>query len=234
MRALKCIIVDDNEVELLMAKYMVSTCDFLEVVAAVKNAEEALPFLEKGLDVAFLDIDLDGMSGIELRKLFMDIPACVFISSHLEFALESFELDALDFISKPLKRERFDRTLQKLRDYFDMREKSGFYDMIVGQQKINIKQGHDVVQVNITDIKYLEALKDYTRIITPDRRFCVLKSIGLLLKEEGFDNFVRIHRSYAIPKNLVTKKASQEVVLDNFWKLPIGRAYKANLDFFDL
>jgi len=233
MRKLRCFAVEDNELDGLMLQHVLKQYDCFELVGLVNSPEKAFPLPEK-IDVLFLDIDLPGMNGIEFRKKMMDIPACVFISSHPEFALESFEVDAIDFISKPLKKERFDSTASRLVDYFSMKEKSNFYDMMLGNKSLNIKEGHDIIQLNIDDIKYLEALKDYTRLITHQRKYYILKSLGQLLKENSFGHFIRIHKSYAVPKHLITKKTSTDVTVENNWNLPLGRAYKNNLSFFDI
>ena len=233
MKKIKCIIVEDQEVDRLMLQHLVKQQDILELVAAVDCAEHAKVFLDESIDLLFLDIDLPGISGIEIRKIYQKIPACIFISSHPEYAIETFELDTLDFISKPLKKERFDYSINKLMDFFSMKEKSDYFDILTGSQFLKIKEGHNVVQIKISDIIYLEALKDYTRLITSQKKHCVLSSIGQILKEQHFSGFVRIHKSYAVPKHLITQKNSYEITVNSIIKLPIGRAYKENLRFFD-
>ena len=233
MKTIRCCIVEDNEIDQLMLTHFVKQFPFLDLVGVFSSAE-AFSSKEENVDLLFLDVDLPGSSGIELRKMMMHIPACIFVSSHPEFALESFEVDALDFISKPLKKERFESSMNRLTDYFRMREKSQHYDVMMGNRILHIKEGHDVVQLDIEEIKYLEALKDYTRLITQAKKYYVLKSIGNLLQDKNFDNFIRIHKSYAVPKHLITKKSSTEITLENQKNLPVGRAYKENLSFFDV
>jgi len=233
MKKIKCIIIEDQEVDRLILQHLIKQHDVLELVAAVNSEESAKPFLNQPIDLIFLDIDLPERSGIEIRKAYQKIPACIFVSSHPEYAIETFELDTLDFISKPLKKERFEYAVNKLKDFFSMREKSEFFDILTGSQFLKIKEGHDTVQIKISDIIYLEALKDYTRLITSQKKHCVLSSIGQILKEDHFSNFVRIHKSYAVPKHLITRKNSYEVIINDNVNLPVGRAYKDNLSFFD-
>lgn len=233
MKKIRCIVIEDQEIDRLMLQHLIKQHGILELVAAVDSAENAKPFLDDSIDLLFLDIDLPEMSGIEIRKTYQKIPACIFISSHPEYAIETFELDTLDFISKPLKKERFDYSINKLLDFFSMKEKSEYFDILTGSQFLKIKEGHNVVQIKISDIIYLEALKDYTRLITTQKKHCVLSSIGQILKDDHFSNFVRIHKSYAVPKHLITRKNSYEVVINSNINLPIGRAYKDNLSFFE-
>lgn len=233
MKKIRCIIVEDQEIDRLMLQHLVKQQDILELVAAVDSAENAKALINDTVDLLFLDIDLPDCSGIEMRKMYQHVPACIFISSHPEYAVETFELDTLDFISKPLKKERFDYSVNKLADFFSMKEKSEYFDILTGSQFLNIKEGHETVQIKISDIIYLEALKDYTRLITAQKKHCVLSSIGQILKDRHFSTFVRIHKSYAVPKHLITRKNSYEVMLShNNISLPIGRAFKDNLNFF--
>lgn len=225
--------IDDEEVDRLMLQHLIKQEPILELVVAVDSIESAKAFIDNSIDLLFLDIDLPQMSGIEIRKAYQKIPACIFISSHPEYAIETFELDTLDFISKPLKKERFEYSIHKLTDFFSMKEKSEYFDLLSGSQFLKIKEGHQTVQIKISDIIYLEALKDYTRLITAQKKHCVLSSIGQILKENHFSNFVRIHKSYAVPKHLITRKNSYEVIINSTINLPIGRAYKDNLSFFE-
>src|SRR5690606_9216476 len=108
-----------------------------------------------------------------------------------------------------------------------------YFDALIGENCIKIKEGGNVYQIKVSDILYLEALKDYTRIVTTERKHCILDSLGNILHKSYFDSFVRIHRSYAVPKHLIRSKNTHEVELVEQIKLPIGRAYKDNLSFFE-
>ncbi|WP_262150496.1 LytR/AlgR family response regulator transcription factor [Chryseobacterium foetidum] len=232
-REIKCIIVEDDELDRLVLKQHLKGYKNIIVEGVFGSAEEAVSAISSETDVLILDIDLPGITGIELRKICKNVPACIFISSHPEYAIDTFELDTLDFISKPLKAARFDYAMQKLTDFFEMKEKSEGFDALIGENTVKIKDGNEIFQIRISDILYFEALKDYTRIITADKKHCILDSIGNLLQKEHFSNFVRIHRSFAIPKHHIRKKSAHEVEIVQQIKLPIGRAFKANLDFFN-
>lgn len=229
---IKCIIVEDEELDRLVLQQHLKKYPNIEIVGLFDSAEKALPFINSPIELIILDIDLPGMNGIELRKHIQKIPACIFISSHPEYAIDSFELDTLDFITKPLRAERFQYAMQKLFDFFEMKEKSESFDILVGKNHINIKDGTDIFKIKINDILYLEALKDYTRIITSEKKHCILDSIGNLLQKTDFNTFIRIHRSFAVPKHHIRSKNAHEIELVHNIKLPIGRAYKNNLDFF--
>jgi two-component system, LytTR family, response regulator LytT len=230
---IKCLIIDDDELDRLVLLHYLKQYENIEVIACLDSAEKAIPFLDFSIDLLITETSLEGMNGLEFRKLAHKIPACIFISSYSEFAIETYELNTLDFIMKPLKPERFHQSMQKLFDFFEMKEKCECFDALLGENSIKIKEGCNIYQVKITDILYLEALKDYTRIITPEKKHCILDSIGNILHKTHFDSFIRIHRSFAVPKHLIRSRNNHEVELVHQIKLPIGRAYKENLSFFE-
>lgn len=227
-------IVEDDELDRLVLHQHLKKFENITIVGSYDSAEKAMKDLNVPADVLFLDIDLPGMNGIEFRKMTQKIPACIFVSSHTEYAIDTFELDTLDFMTKPLKSDRFQHSIQKLFEFFEMKEKSESFDALTGENQIKVKDGNSIFQIKISDILYLEALKDYTRIITSEKKHCILDSIGNLLHKNHFDSFVRIHRSFAVPKHYIRSKNTHEVELVHKIKLPIGRAYKSNLDFFSL
>jgi two-component system, LytTR family, response regulator LytT len=230
---IKCMIIDDDELDRLVLHHYIKQYDNIEIVGTFDSAEKAISYLDLPIDLLFTEINLKGMNGLEFRKLAHKIPACIFISSNPELAIDTFELDTLDFIAKPLKTERFQYSMQKLFEFFEMREKCECFDTLLGENSIKIKEGSNIHQVKITDILYLEALKDYTRIVTPEKKHCILDSLGNLLHKNFFDSFVRIHKSYAVPRHLIRSKTAHVVELIHQIKLPIGRTYKDNLSFFD-
>lgn len=229
---IRCMIIDDDELDRLVLQRYIKQYENIEIVASFDSAEKAIPYLELPIDLLITETNLKGMNGLELRKLAHKIPACIFVSSHPELAACVFEMNTLDFITKPLTTERFHYSMQKLFDFFKVKEKCECYDAILGEDFINLKESGNIFQVRKTDILYLEALKDYTRIITLEKKHCILDSLGNLLHKSFFDSFVRIHRSYAVPRHLIRGKNCHEIELTHQIKLPIGRAYKDNLSFF--
>jgi DNA-binding LytR/AlgR family response regulator len=225
-----CIIVDDDEIDRLTIQSYARKVLFLQIEGVFSSPVEALAFAQKNPpDVLFLDIDMPGLSGLELRQQLQDIPACIFITSHPEYALESFEAAAIDFLVKPLGKERFDKAMTRLNDYLEIRHKAELLDYTLGEDTLFIKDGHQQIKLQLHNIIYLEALKDYTSIVTQDKKYCVLSSLGNLLKEREFRSFIRIHRSYAVQKHFIHKITPKEVMVNDLF-LPIGRTYKETLD----
>ncbi|KPE51738.1 LytR/AlgR family response regulator transcription factor [Chryseobacterium indologenes] len=230
---IRCMIIDNDELDRLVLQHHIRQYENIEIIASFDSAEKAVPYLEFPIDLLISETSMNGMGGLEFRKLAHKIPACIFISSQPELAVAAFDLNALDFITKPLQADRFQNSIQRVFDFFETKEKCKCFDAILGENCIKIKENGNISQIRITDILYLEALKDYTRIITHEKRHCILNSLGSLLHKSIFSSFVRIHRSYAIPRHLIRGKNCHEVELIYNIKLPIGRTYKNNLSFFD-
>jgi two-component system, LytTR family, response regulator len=225
-RIYNCIIADDHEIDRLSVAAAVKKHSFMQVTGVYSSAEETLASLTKTLpDIAFFDIDMPGISGLELRKQLVDIPVCVFITSYPDYAVDSFELDALDFIVKPLKAERFAKTAERIKAYLEIKYKASLLDVTLGADTIFIKEGHEQVKLSLHEVIYLEALKDYTIIVTAQKKYSVLSTLGNVLKEKPFDQFVRIHRSYAVQKHFIERIKAQEILVSNI-VLPVGRNYK--------
>lgn len=232
MKPFDCIIVDDDEMDRLVVVSYAKRFSILNIVGVFDSAEKALVFLEENsVDVAFLDIELKNASGLELRKKALSIPVCVFITSHSESAAESFELQTLDFIVKPFKFPRFEQTVNRIEEFMEVRTKANLFEASIGGDVVYVKTGHDQIKVKLHEILYLEALKNYTILVTENKRHCVLSNLGEILQEEKFGSFIRIHRTYAVQKQFIQKIATQEVELHNQIKLPVGRSFKENLNF---
>ncbi|SCY48278.1 LytR/AlgR family response regulator transcription factor [Flavobacterium caeni] len=230
MATYNCIIIDDDEIDRITVVAFVKKFPELNIVGVFDNAASALPAIEtQDVQILFLDIDMPGLSGIDFRKHAAHVPVCIFITAHPEHAVESFELDTLDFVVKPLKLDRFAQTVARIQDYLELKHKAQLFEASIGGDTIYIKEGHEQTKVKLHDILYLEALKDYTKIVTPQKRHCVLSSIGMLLKEDNFNSFIRVHRSYAVQKQFIKKILTNEVMLNNDVVIPVGRSYKDNL-----
>jgi two-component system, LytTR family, response regulator len=232
MVVMNCLIIDDDEIDRLTVVSFAKRFPNLNIVGVFENAQDALPILEKeAIDILFLDIDMPNLSGLEFRKKAMKVPVCIYITAHPEHAVESFELETLDFIVKPIKFDRFSQTMVRITEFMEIKQKALLFESSIGGDIIYIKEGHEQTKVKLHDILYLEALKDYTLVVTQQKRHCVLSSIGNLLKEAHFNSFVRIHRSFAVQKQYIKKITTTDVELNNNTIIPLGRSYKDSLNF---
>jgi two-component system, LytTR family, response regulator len=230
-KVFNCIIVDDDELDRLMLVSLARKYPFMHITGIFSTPADALAFIRQSPlpDILLLDIDMPEMSGLELRNELLDIPACIFVTSHPEFALEGFEAAALDYIVKPLKAERFAKAMERLEEFLTLHFKAALLDYTLGADTLFIKDGMNKIKLQLHDILYLEALKDYTGIVTREKKLSVRMPLGNLLKEQGFLNFVRIHRSYAIQRHFIRDVSSRGIRVNEKF-LPIGRSYKETVE----
>ncbi len=232
MKTLNCLIIDDDEIYRLTLTSFAKQHPRLNIVAVLKTAVDAIKFIENNdIDILFLDIDMPLINGIEFRKKALDVPICIFITSHPDYAIESFELDTLDYIIKPIKFERFNQTMQKIYDYIELLQKAKLFELTIGGDTIFIKEGYKEIKIKLHEILYLEALKDYTTIVTSEKKYHIISNLGTVLKQPNFLCFIRIHRSFAVQKHFIKTICANEIVLNNEAILPIGRSFKDNLNF---
>jgi two-component system LytT family response regulator len=230
MEKIRCIIVDDIEIDRLTVQSYISRFPSFEMLGSFSSSAAALAALEKNqVDVLFLDIDMPGGNGIELRKKAIEVPVCVFITSHPEYAIDSYELEALDYLVKPLHIDRFTQTVKRIEHFMEIKNKASLFEASIGGDTVFIKEGHSETKVKLPDILYLEALKNYTLIVTAQKKHRVLLNIGTLLKDDNFQTFIRIHRGFAVQKHFIHRITAQEVFLADNLTIPVGRNYKDNL-----
>lgn len=228
-----CIIVDDTEIDRLTTLHFCKQISFLNTPQIFSNGNDALEYCSNNpVDIAFLDIDMPDISGLDLKKHLTNLIASVFVTNHPEYALEGYELQALDYMIKPINQERFLRCCNRLKEYLELKHKAELLDYTLGADMVIIKEGHQQHKLPLHEIMYLEALKDYTGIVTKAKKYCVLSPISNLLKENAFKNFIRIHRSYAVQKHFIQQYSSKEIIINNI-SLPIGRSYKDEIQLLN-
>lgn len=227
---IRFIAIDDNPLDLLFLEEMVSAYPFLENCGTFNNpveGYEAQQYIKP--DLVFLDIEMPAFTGIELlRKFRNDVPMAVFITSHPDFALEGFELSALDYVLKPIMEQRFAATVARISDFWEMRQKSAAYEVLFEQDTLTIKEGHNQVKLAQRDIIYLEAMQDYTKIVTPAKNYMTLSSLSCFMEQLPADRFLRVHRSYAVSLGRIRELRHSELVCDRAI-IPIGKTYRSAL-----
>jgi DNA-binding LytR/AlgR family response regulator len=155
-------------------------------------------------------------------------PICVFVTAHSSYALESYEAHGFDFILKPATEERLGKTMARIGEYIDVKTKAELYDANFEHQGILLKEGTTTHRLELKDILYVEALKDYTKVVTKARKYITLSNLKHFMDQLPAADFIRIHRSYAVAKNKI-EKASREEVTINHTALPVGKTYKQAL-----
>jgi DNA-binding LytR/AlgR family response regulator len=230
MEKITCIIVDDNPMDLDYLEQLVLMQPSLTLLHKCDNvidAKERISLLKP--QVLFLDIDMPLLSGIALFKSFDYEPVCVFVTSHSEYAWESYEAMAFDFILKPVMIERFKKVMERVNQYFDIKNKLiDFESGNIEENFIVIKEGYNKHKIKIEDIVYLEALKDYTKIVTVNKKVMVLRNLKQFLEQLPSEKFARVHRSFAVAVDKITKIDQHYIQLNDF-AIPVGKTFKQQI-----
>ncbi len=222
------IAIDDNAVDLLILKEYSATFPFLVHCGSFATAAEGLAAAEAVKpDLIFLDIEMPEQSGLDiLRKLKQKVPIAIFITSHPEFALEGFELSALDYILKPLTAERFLNTARRIEEYWEMKQKAILYEVLFEKESLTIKDGYSQIKLPQQDIIYLEAMQDYTKIVTEKKNYLTLATLTGFLEKITNDNFLRVHRSYAVAVKKIKELHADKIICGNA-TIPVGKTYRS-------
>ncbi len=154
MSLFNCVIIDDDEIDRLTVLSFAKKFPVLNILGSFSSAAEAMPVIDKEkVDILFLDIDMENESGLDLRKKTLHIPVCIFITAHPEHAVESFELETLDFIVKPLKLDRFSQTISRIQEFMEIKTKAALFEASLGGDTIYIKEGHEQTKVKLHDLR---------------------------------------------------------------------------------
>ena len=195
---MKCLIVDDNKMARMAMKQLVSQVKTLELVAECSDAMEAYNHLtSNNIDLLLLDIEMDGMTGLELtKKLGNKSPLIIFTTAKKDYAVEAFELNVADYLVKPVLPARFLQAIERAKELAAKKDKKE--DKVPEQDFVFVKDNGVLKKINVDDIMYLEAMGDYVKVYT-GQRFHVLHSTLKSIEEKlPPSKFVRVHRSYIV------------------------------------
>ncbi len=226
MGSTKCIIADDSRVDADLLTHYVKNEPTLDLIHTFSNGVEALSLIkEQQPPLLFLDIDMPVLNGMELFKKIGYSPVCIFVTAHSEYALESYEAHAFDFILKPVTDKRFAESVQRLNDYLELKERADLYDALFEKESIVIKEGSVNHRVPLNEIIYIEALKDYSKVVTAKKKYITLSKLKHFMEKLPPEDFIRVHRSYAVAKNKIESYDKEEIKTASA-VLPIGKTYR--------
>ncbi|GAB2831555.1 LytR/AlgR family response regulator transcription factor [Ferruginibacter profundus] len=225
---IRFIAIDDDLVDLLLLKEYAAAFPFLQHCGSFTTPAEGLLAVDTlKPDLVFLDIEMPEKNGVEiLRQVKEKIPLAVFITSHPEFALEGFELSALDYVLKPLTAERFAATAKRIEEYWGMKQKAISYEVLFENESLTIKEGHTQIKLSPLDIIYLEAMQDYTKVVTEKKNYLTLTTLTDFIDKLKGDNFLRVHRSYAVSLRKINAVNSHTIICGNA-TIPVGKTYRS-------
>lgn len=222
---IKCIIIDDEPLAIKVLENFLNDFNNMELIATFNTAVAALPTLEKDeIEVIFLDINMPKMSGLEFLRSLSKKPLVVITTAYREFAVESFDLDVLDYLVKPIPFGRFLKTIHKITSQINLKKGNIDDASLKKDPHIFLKVDKKLIKVKLRDILYIESLKDYIKVITTLENYLVHRSMISIVEELPSEIFIRIHRSFTISINKIKSIEGNSVEIDNR-RIPIGRNY---------
>ncbi|NER13471.1 response regulator [Leptobacterium flavescens] len=224
---MKCIIVDDEPLAVDLIVAYVERVGNLEIVATTNDPLEALNLLQtEEIELVFLDIEMPNLTGLELVKTLSKLPQFIFTTAYPQYALDGFELNATDYLVKPIPFPRFVKAVSKAREFHELKLKEN-NPLAVQDDFIFVKSEYENIKIKTTDITHIEGLKDYIKIHIhgSSRSTLTLMSFKDIMEKLPTQKFLRIHRSYIINIDYVSSHQKNKLVVGNE-RLPIGETYK--------
>lgn len=225
----RALIVDDEELaRQLIASYL-KRIQTIEVVGSCKNAVEALTILNRQpVDLLFLDIQMPGITGVEMIRTLVDPPAIILTTAYSEYALEGFELDVTDYLLKPFSFERFSRAINKAMVRLNNRNQPSPTIQAESSNHLMVRADHKIHRIPYESILYIKSMQEYVAYYLTSGRIVALGSLKQL---EGLlppHQFLRVHKSYIIAINKVKSLEGNLLHLED-QKIPVGASYRENV-----
>lgn len=223
---LKCAVVDDSSLQRLSIVKLIKDHPNLKLVAEYNNAIETKNgLLDTEVDLIFLDIEMPILTGFELLDDLPNKPQIIFVTGKTKYAFKAFDYDAVDYIHKPVNKERFNNAVSKAINLYNLKTNG---TPIEDENFIFVKSNLKNRKVFLNKLKYIEALGDYVKFVTEKDTFVVLATMKSFENQLPSDQFLRIHKSYIVNLEKVERYNSKNIEIDK-QQIPLSRHKKSNL-----
>ncbi len=217
---IKTIIIDDNEDWRENLTMRVEAHPTLSLLGCFESPIAAYSMItEGGVDLMLLDVEMPNMNGIEFVRYLPKPPMTILITAHRDFAVEGYEIQAIDYLVKPFGNDRFIQAIHKVQTLLESKT-----DTIIEQQFFFIKENNSFIKVEINHIVFVKSMENYVQIITPSQTYTTLMSLATVIENLPSTLFLRVHRSFLVNISKITVIQKAEIFLGSH-KIPIGRAY---------
>jgi len=230
----KCIIIDDEISEAEILREMIGRLPFLNLLRSFTNPFEGLAFIQNNsVDLVFQDVEMPLINGIELMKSIIIRPQVIFTATNNQYAISGYDLDATDYLLKPLAFDRLLKAANKASQIHRFAEYAkgsiNNYDKNSNLDFILVKTGYNTIRINLDDILYCEGLKDYIKIHIAGKTIVTQNSLKKFEEILPQDRFIRIHKSFIIPLSKIDSIQNNRIIIGKSL-IPIGDTYKTNLN----
>ncbi|MBL7104446.1 MAG: response regulator transcription factor [Bacteroidales bacterium] len=230
---ISCIAIDDEPLALKQIAGYIQKTPFLALAGKFESALQALSFLsENEIDVMFVDIHMPDLSGMEFVKSLNNPPKVIFTTAYSEYAIEGFRVDAIDYLLKPINYTDFLKAAQKAKDRF-LPQETTIKKIGSNEKFLFIKSEYKILRINLSDIKYIEGMREYVRIhIESQKAVMALMSMKKMEEYLPVKSFMRVHRSYIVNLEKITTVERNRIVFDDSVYIPISEQYKSKFQEF--
>ena len=220
-----CIAIDDEPLALQLIQEYCAKISFLKLEKIFTNTDEAISYMQSNkIDLLFLDIQMPDITGIQFYKNLTDKPPVIFTTAYKDFAVEGFNVDAVDYLLKPFEYDRFLKACYKAKEYIEF-----LSSQEVQLNSLFIKVNYEIMKVNLKDIDLIEALDDYIKIYIKPNPVLTLMTLKSIQEKLPARDFVRVHRSFIVPLAKIEKFSKSKVWITGK-EIPIGSSYSAVYD----
>lgn len=221
---LTCIAIDDEPLALELVRKYIGKIYFLDLKGVFTDPFEARQVLETTkIDILFLDIQMPDINGIEFSRSLADKNiAVIFTTAFSEYAVEGFNVDAIDYLLKPIEYDRFLKSVYKAKEYVEYLNHQELHDGY-----LFVKSDYQMVKIILKDILYIEGLDDYIKIYLPNKSVLTLMTLKTIMQKLPANEFIRVHRSYIVPISKIDHISRSKIKIIER-EIPIGVSYSDN------
>ena len=227
---INALVIDDEPVARKGIASYVEQTPFLQLVGTAKSALEANDFLrEHAVDLLFLDIEMSDLTGVEFMRSLKNPPAVIFTTAYRDYATEGFELDAIDYLVKPISMQRFLKAANKALTVFENQKNAPVTALQkTGKDHFFIKSDGHYIKIKLDDVLYFESERDYIFIYTSKKRYMTLLTLKQLEQELPADNFLRVHRSFIVALDKVDSLEGHLIYIKDK-QIPVSRGMQESV-----
>jgi DNA-binding LytR/AlgR family response regulator len=228
---LNCAIVDDEPLAREILAGFMAPLPWVKLAGTFSNAFDALRYLDRhAVDVLFLDIEMPEMSGITLLKSLEQPPLTAFTTAFRDYAFEGFELGVIDFLLKPVSEKRFNQSMEKITEFLSLQKNDANLETNSGNREyIFVKSGGEKIKLLLSEIIFIQGLKDYAIIQTATDKIVVKGSVKFMQELFPEPDFIRVHKSFIVAVSRIRKIARNQIIIGKYG-IPIGRSYRNDLE----
>jgi DNA-binding LytR/AlgR family response regulator len=223
---LRCLAVDDEPFALKLMEEEIRKVPFLKFMATCSSADQAIPFLQEGIDLLFLDIQMPNVTGIQFLRTLKNPPMVIITTAYEQFALEGFELSVVDYLLKPIAFDRFIKAVNKARELYELRSGKSQEDPF-----FFVRANYKELKIFSSDVLYIEGLKDYVKIFLASQTRAILTRQNLKGMESILPPgiFFRIHNSFIVNLSKITSFQKAQVFIGKM-PIPVGEKFSSKFE----